>query len=143
MVDRARRSAAGGHHDVGGRRRLPDPIDECVNEPGQPPDGCPKRARLTSGGFKVDPPSEFGLGDRLPSSARAALEEIAATMRANPKVEKISISIGTKGVRSAVSDKRAKEILLVLRAANLDSNRYEVVLRDDMRPGSVQVRRVK
>ena len=27
MVDRARRSAAGGHHDVGGRRRLPDPID--------------------------------------------------------------------------------------------------------------------
>ena len=32
--------------------------------------------------------------------ARAALEEIAATMRANPKLEQVSIAIGTKGVRA-------------------------------------------
>lgn len=122
---------------------LPDPIDPCVNEPGAMPRGCPKYAHLGSGGFKIEPPIEFGGGDRLTSAGRAALEEVAATLRANPKVEQISISVGTKGARAALSDKRAQQILLVLRAANLDSNRYEVVLRDDLRAGVVQIRFAK
>lgn len=122
---------------------LPDPIDPCVNEPGAAPGGCPKMARLAGGAFKIDPPIEFGAGERLSANGRAALEEVAATMRANPKIEQISISVGTRGARAALSDKRAQEILLVLRAANLDSNRYEVVLRDDVRGGSVQVRLVR
>lgn len=122
---------------------LPDPIDQCVNEPGAAPTGCPKYARLTSGGFKIDPAIEFGASDKLSAAGRAALEEVAATLRANPKIEQVSISVGTKGARAALSDKRAQEILLVLRGANLDSNRYEVVLRDDLRGGAVQVRLVK
>src|SRR5262249_17362031 len=113
---------------------LPDPIDQCVNEPGAAPTGCPKYARLTTGGFKIEPPIEFGTSEKLRPEGKAALEEIAATMRANPKLEQVSIAIGTKGVRAQLSDKRAQEILLVLRAGNLDSNRYEVVLRDDLRP---------
>jgi hypothetical protein len=123
---------------------LPDPIDKCGSEPGPAPDGCPKYARLGSGGFKIEPPVEFtGLSDKLPAAGRHALEEVAATLRANPKIEQISITVGTKGARAALSDKRAQEILLVLRAANLDSNRYEVVLRDDLKAGIVQVRLVK
>jgi hypothetical protein len=123
---------------------LPDPIDKCVNEPGTAANGgCPKFARLTSGGFKIDPPIEFGTGEKLRPEGKSALEEIAATMRANPKIEQVSIGIGTKGVRAALSDKRAQEILLILRANNLDSNRYEVVLREDLRAGAVVVRLVK
>ncbi len=119
---------------------LPDPIDECKNEPGAPPKGCPKFARLGSGGFTIDPPLDFGNSDKLSANNRAALEEVAATMRANPKVEQISISIGTKGSKAAMNDKRAQEILAVLRSANLDPNRYEVVLRDDIKGGVVTVR---
>lgn len=122
---------------------LPDPIDTCKNEPGGAPSGCPKYARLTSGGFKVEPGIEFGKDERLSTEGRAALEEVAATMRANPKIEQVSISIGTKGAKAALSDKRAQEILLILRAGNLDSNRYEVVLRDDLRSGLVQIRLVR
>ncbi len=118
---------------------LPDPIDQCVNEPGPPPTGCPKYARLAGGSFKIDPPIEFSVTEKLRPEGRSALEEMAATMRANPSIERISISIGTKGVKSPLSDKRAQEILLVLRAGNLDSSRYEVVLRDDLRGGQVQV----
>lgn len=122
---------------------LPDPIDQCVNEPGPPPTGCPLFAHLGSGGFKIEPPIDFGAGDKLSTGGRAALEEVAATLRANPKIEQVSVSIGTKGARAPLSDRRAQEILLVLRAANLDSSRYEVVLRDDLRAGLVQVRIVR
>jgi OOP family OmpA-OmpF porin len=122
---------------------LPDPIDQCVNEPGPPPTGCPKHARLAEGGFKIDPPIDFGTADKLRPEARAALEEVAATLRANPKIQQISISIGTKGAKPPLSDKRAQEVLSVLRAGNLDPNRYEVVLRDDVKAGQVQVRIVK
>jgi hypothetical protein len=122
---------------------LPDPVDQCVNEPGPPPTGCPKYARITNGTFKVTPPIDFGIGEKLSPANAAALQEIAATLRANPKIDQVSISVGTKSARPATSDKRAEEILLVLRAANLDSSRYEVVLKDDLRAGAVDVRIVK
>jgi hypothetical protein len=118
---------------------LPDPIDQCVNEPGQPPTGCPKFARLVSGNFKVDPGIEFTAGEKLKPDGRSALEEIAATLRANPSIDRISISIGTKGSKGAINDKRAQEVLGILRAANLDPARYEVVLRDDLKAGQVVV----
>jgi hypothetical protein len=122
---------------------LPDPIDKCINEPGPPPTGCPRYARLIGGGFKIDPPIDFGGSDRLRPEGRAALEEVAATMRANPRIEQVSISLGTKGVQASLSDKRAQQILLIFRAGNLDSKRYEVVLRDDLRAGKVEVRLVR
>jgi hypothetical protein len=118
---------------------LPDPIDQCVNEPGPGPSGCPKHARLATGAFKIDPGIDF-VGDKLNATSRASFEEVAATMRANPKIAQISIALGTKGVRPGVSDKRAQDILGVLRAANLDANRFEVVLRDDLKGGVVQVK---
>ena len=122
---------------------LPDPIDPCRHEPGPAPGGCPKHARLVGGAFKIEPGIDFGGGDKLGSNSRAALDEVAAILRANPKLERISIAIGTKGARPALSDKRAQEVLLVLRAANLDPSRYEVVLRDDVRGGLVQIRTSK
>jgi hypothetical protein len=121
---------------------LPDTIDACPTEPGPSPSYCPKYARLSGGTFKITPAIEFRDATLTPASV-AALEEIAATMRANPKYEQVSIGLGTKGVRSSVSDLRAQQIIFVFRAGNLDSNRYEVVLRDDLRGGIVQARIVR
>lgn len=122
---------------------MPDPIDQCKNEPGSAPTGCPKYARLSTSGFVVTPAIEFGKNEKLTPEGRAALDEIAGTMRANPKIEQVSIGVGTKGAKAALSDKRAQEILLILRAGNLDESRYEVLLRDDLKAGNVLVRLVR
>ena len=122
---------------------MPDPIDQCKTEPGGAPAGCPKFARLSTAGFQVTPPIEFGRDEKLTSDGRAALEEIAGTMRANPKIEQVSIGVGTKGAPPKLSDKRAQGILLILRAGNLDEGRYEVVLRDDLKAGTVLVRLIR
>lgn len=121
---------------------LPDPLDTCPTEPGGKPGGCPKYARLSGGTFKITPAIEFKEAT-LPPEGVAAIEEIASTMRANPKLEQVSISLGTRGVRTALSDQRAQEIILILRNANLDSSRYEVVFRDELKAGTVQARLVR
>ncbi len=120
----------------------PDPVDTCPNEPGNKPLYCPKYARLSGTSFKINPPIEFRESTLTPQSV-AAFEEIAATMRANPKFEQVSISLGTKGVKPAISDARAQEIILIFRAGNLDSNRYEVVLKEDSRGGNVTVKIIR
>jgi hypothetical protein len=121
---------------------VPDPIDSCAAEPGGDPFGCPRYARLERNRFKITPPIRF-TDDKLAPQARAALEEVAATVRANPKIEQVSVSLGTRGASAEVSDARAKAILLVFRAGYLDSSRYEVVLRDDLRAGVVEIRIVR
>jgi len=124
---------------------IPEPADTCPNEPGVPPYGCPKYSRLAGESFVIKPPIRFTsiASDQLTDEAQAAIEEIAATMRANPKIEQVSISLGTKGVKSDISDRRAQAIIFVLRSGSLDSNRYEVVLRDDLRAGTVEARIIK
>lgn len=121
---------------------LPDPLDKCANEPGGKPAGCPTYARLSGGTFKINPPIEFREATLSPEGV-SALQEIAATMRANPKYEQVSISLGTRGVRTALSDQRAEEIILIFRNGNLASDRYEVVFVDDMKGGSVQAKLVR
>ncbi|HVY46296.1 MAG TPA: thrombospondin type 3 repeat-containing protein [Minicystis sp.] len=124
---------------------IPDPVDACPNEPGKAPQGCPSHARLTKDTFTVTPPLQFAAGsDRLTVDARASIEEIAATVHANPKtIDQVSIGIGTKGAPAALADRRAQAILLVLRAAALESDKYEVVLRDDVAAGKVAVRVIR
>ncbi len=121
---------------------IPDPLDACPNEPGKGQGGCPIHARLGKDAFDIKPPIVFAANsDRLTSEARAAIEEVAATVHANPKtIDQVSFGIGTKGAAAALSDKRAQAVLLVLRAAALESERYEVVLRDDLPNGKVVVR---
>ena len=121
---------------------IPDPLDACPNEPGKGPGGCPIHARLTKDAFDIKPPIVFTANsDRLTADARAAIEEVAATVHANPKtIDQVSFGIGTKGAPATLSDKRAQAVLLVLRAAALESERYEVVLRDDLANGKVVVR---
>ncbi|MDI1435096.1 thrombospondin type 3 repeat-containing protein [Polyangium sorediatum] len=123
--------------------QLPEPVDKCPTEPGPAPEGCPKYARLKGESFEIKPPIKFSTGDQLTPEGQAALEEIAATMRANPKIEQVSVSLGTKGVSADLSDRRAQAIIFVLRSGSLDSNRYELVLRDDLRAGTVQARIIK
>jgi Thrombospondin type 3 repeat len=124
---------------------IPEPADTCPNEPGVPPYGCPKYARLAGESFTIKPAIRFQAptSDKLTSEAQAAIEEMAATMRANPKIEQVSISLGTRGVSGDISDRRAQAIIFVLRSGSLDSNRYEVVLREDLKAGTVEARIIK
>ena len=124
---------------------LPDPVDGCRNEPGDAKNtGCPIYARLDKKGFLVNPPIQFADGSSfLSKQAKAALEEIAATMRANPKLGHVSIALGTKGAPGALSDKRAEQISMVLLNVNVDSQRFEVVLQDSLKSGAVEVKLVK
>ncbi len=122
---------------------VPDPIDACPKEPGTAPSGCPQFVRLGQDGFVVSIPLEFKSGEiRLPDQVSRALQEVAAILRANPKIEQISVSLGTKGAIAAVSDKRAQALLAVLQASSLDSSRYVVVLGDE-RNGVIQLRIVR
>lgn len=123
---------------------LPDPVDSCKTEPGSAPSGCPTYARLVKKAFQVSPPIQFADGGaQLSKQAKAALEEIAATIRANPKLGHVSIVLGTKGSSGPLSDKRAEQIALVLRAANVDPQRFEVVLQDTVKNGAVEVKLVR
>ncbi|MFO0760846.1 MAG: thrombospondin type 3 repeat-containing protein [Byssovorax sp.] len=122
---------------------LPDPIDPCKSEPGPEPSGCPRYARLGTAGFTVTPPIEFTKDDKLTDASRQAIEEIASTMRANPKLDQVSFGVGTKGANAKTADKRAQEILMILRAGHLDASRYEVLLRDDVPSGAVIVRNIR
>ncbi|MBK8254019.1 MAG: hypothetical protein IPK82_15315 [Polyangiaceae bacterium] len=123
----------------------PDPVDMCRNEPGEAKNaGCPQLARLEKKGFVITPPIAFAEGSsQLSKQAKAALEEVASTMRANPKLGHVSIALGTKGAAAAVSDKRAEQISLVLLAANVDSQRFEVVLQDALKSGHVEIQLVR
>jgi outer membrane protein OmpA-like peptidoglycan-associated protein len=123
---------------------LPDPIDSCKNEPGAAPNGCPAHARLVKRAFQITPAIQFAEGSStLSKQAKAALEEIAATMRANPKLGHVSIVLGTGRAPAALSDRRAEQIGTVLRNANVDPQRFEIVLQGTLRSGSVEVKLLK
>jgi hypothetical protein len=64
-------------------------------------------------------------------------------MRANPKFEQVSVSLGTKGVRAEVSDARAQQIIVILSAGSLASSRFEVVLIDELKAGAVEARIIR
>lgn len=120
---------------------LPDPIDICRIEPSTQKDGCPLYARLRGSHFDVSPPLEFTPGlDHLTERSRAAIDEIAATLRANRAIEKLTVVLGIKGAVGPLNDKRAKVILDRFRADDVDPSRYEVVLKDDVRAGEIIVR---
>jgi hypothetical protein len=129
----------------------PDPIDPCPHEPGSKTGGCPKFARLvglgTSGAvsFKITPPIRFNRGSaELPPDAVATVKEIVATMRANPKLQQVSFGVGAKRAGQDITDKRAGAILKILAEdQDFDSNRYEVVLAEDLESGAVSVRLIQ
>jgi hypothetical protein len=123
---------------------LADPIDPCPAEPGVSSGGCPKFARLEQGDFVLDPPIKFNAGSwKLSKDAVAAITEVVATMRANPKIEQVSIVIGSKRSSPRLTDKRAATVLKVLNEQNFDSSRYELVLKDDLKAGELQISVVK
>jgi hypothetical protein len=124
--------------------QLPDPVDSCTTEPGPAPEGCPKNARLENDGFRLAAPIAFDARtNSLTPASRATLEEVAATMRANPKLGQVSVSLGVKGLKPEIADKRAQELFLVFRQANLKDERFEVVIREDLKAGAVDLKLVK
>jgi hypothetical protein len=121
-----------------------DPVDDCPREPGPKTGGCPKYARLEDGDFVVDPPIAFPPGRAtLPKAARAALVEVIQTLRANPNLRQVSVSLSTKNAGNALVDKRAAAILSLFEDYDLDTSRFEVVLTRDVPPRHVDVHIVK
>jgi hypothetical protein len=128
--------------------RFADPVDPCPLEPGPRTEGCPKYARLRGVDgpgavrFRVDPPIQFKKrSSKLSKREIETLREIVATMRANPKLEQISITVGAKRAKQKLTDARAKAILIILSEdQDFDSNRYEVVIGEDLQGGLVKFR---
>lgn len=123
-----------------------DPVDKCPREPGPDEDneGCPKLARLKKGDFVLDPPLYFPPGRAtLPASARAALVEVIQTLRANPKLEQVSVSVSTRQAGNQLVDQRAAAILALFGEYDLDTSRFEVLLSDKLAPRAITVHVVK
>jgi outer membrane protein OmpA-like peptidoglycan-associated protein len=120
---------------------LADPVDPCPEEPGEETGGCPKFARFKGGDFVIDPPISFGAnGAELSDDGRKALVEVIATLRANPKIEQVSVAIGSKGANNALTDRRAKALLTLFSDENIEQSRFEVVLDEKLANGKVTVR---
>ncbi len=120
-----------------------DPVDPCPTEPGPTSDGCPKYARLEGDNFVITPPIRFPKRSaKLPAKSREALIEVIRTMRANPKIEQVSLSIGIKGARKKLTNDRAAKILAIFNDQSVDSNRFEVELSGDLKSGHVKVRAI-
>jgi hypothetical protein len=134
----------------GDNDHVADPIDACPSEPGGQDDGCPKHARLLgmeegdTPSFEIKPPILFERKSaKLSADGVAAIKEIVATMRANPKLKQVSFQVGAKRTGQDLTDKRAGAILTILaQDQDFDSNRYEVVLSEDLDGGAVLVRLV-
>jgi outer membrane protein OmpA-like peptidoglycan-associated protein len=121
-----------------------DPVDPCPIEPGADSDGCPKHARLKDGQFVLTPEIMFGKrSSKLAAEEVLVLRDIIRTMRANPKMELVSIAVGSKKTALKLTDARAKAIHDVFSEQNFDSSRYEVVLNDELDGGKVTVRLVQ
>jgi hypothetical protein len=135
----------------GDNDHVADPIDSCPIEPGHAEDGCPKHARLAgmeegdSPTFEIKPPILFEKRSAtLTANSVAAIKEIVATMRANPKLKQVSFQVGAKRAGQDLTDKRAGAILTILaQDQDFDSNRYEVVLNEDLESGAVSVRLIQ
>ena len=120
--------------------RIADPVDPCINEPGEKTGGCPKFARLVEGDFKIDPPIGFARNAAsLSPEAIEALKEVIVTMRANPNIPVVSVAVGTKRASPRLSDDRAKVILDFFVEQNFDASRYEVPLDDEVESGKIRV----
>lgn len=127
---------------------IADPVDPCPKEPGARSGGCPRYARLAGMDepkrlrFRINPPIAFKKGSaELQPKAVEALREIVATMRANPKLEQVSLTVGAKKASQKLTDDRAKAILVVFgEDQDFDTNRYEVVIGEDLMSGKVRVR---
>ena len=96
------------------------------------------------GDFVVDPPILFPPGRAtLPAKARAAIVEVIGTLRANPNIEQVSVTISTKNAGDGLVDRRASAILALFGEYDLDTSRFEVVLSRDRPPRSVTISVVK
>lgn len=128
----------------GDNDHVADPIDDCPTEPGDATTGCPRFARLKRGDFVIDPPILFPPGRaQLPADARAALVEVIHTLRANPKIEQVSVNVSTKNAGDGLVDQRAAAILQVFGEYDVDTSRFQVLLRGDLPPRSVEIHVVK
>ncbi len=126
-----------------------DPLDLCAGEPGygnhgDAPRGCPAFARLVESSFVVKPALEFAPKDsKLPPQADAALEEIAATLRANPSLTQVVVLLSEKNATQQLTDARVKNLFAVFQRLGLEPSRYQVEFSGDLGQGQVRFKVVR
>ncbi len=136
----AHSDARGNGCPDGDNDRFPDPIDRCPIEPGES-EGCPEFVHLRDKDFVFAPPLVFAGGTAtIHPIMRVALGEVVNIVRANAKIEKISVHVGAKRSSVAVTDARAKAIVQLLAGQNLETSRFEIVLDDALLTGKVEVK---
>ncbi|MEZ4442102.1 MAG: hypothetical protein R3B72_23615 [Polyangiaceae bacterium] len=117
-----------------------DPIDDCPDEPGDDTTGCPRHARLRNGDFVIEPPIKFSPSRaNLGKVDQEAIVEAIGTLRANPKVKRLQIKLGTRRSSPVLTDRRAAAILQVFNDQNVDSAQYELELDAQMQAGQVEI----
>ena len=97
---------AGSASDIAGSNGCPDRdsdhiadrMDACPDEPGRAApsllaNGCPQRARLHGDHFEVEPPLTAASPTPDPRADDDALWEIAAALRASPRLRKIAVEV--------------------------------------------------
>ncbi len=85
-----------------------DVCDACPDEPGLPPDGCPRRVVIEAAEIRITPQLFFPLnGATVMPPGRPVLEEIAAVMRAHPELRSVEVR-GHASVGEATASRLAQ-----------------------------------
>lgn len=122
-----------------------DGCDRCQGTAGVAPDGCPARVEVLCELVPLPVAIDFARnGARVPSSERAVVEAVAATMRANPEVLRLEVrgrALADERQPDALARRRAEAVVRELVARGVDSARLEirVVLPADDAPQAPRV----
>ncbi len=111
-----------------------DADDECPLAPGKPEDkGCPKSVRVDTekGLIVILERVEFATNkDRILKRSEPILEEVYATIAANPQIKKMRVeghtdSRGSNKYNTKLSSRRARSVIRWLRGRGIDAERLE------------------
>lgn len=121
--------------------RIADTVDPCPKQPGEGTGGCPEFAKLKEGRLVIEPKLRFIHGtSRLTDIARATLIELIRTLRANPDLGRVRLSIGARGVSSRRSQQRRKAIMALFKDKDVPDARYTVQIDRKIRQPFVEAK---
>ena len=96
------------------RDGIADVCDRCPREPGEPPDGCPRKVTIEVQTIRIVMHPQFGRGsDLIKPESMPILDEVANVLKANPQIELLSVvghSSLDEGKGTGLSERRAQRV---------------------------------
>jgi hypothetical protein len=118
-----------------------DPADSCPVEPGVGGEECPKFARLEGDAFSFTQPLQFAAGSAaLIPVMRPALMEVKHTLRANPGIAKVRVTLGAEAPE--LDEQRHAVLANLLLEVDLAADRHELTVAADVPPGTIRVTKI-